>query len=302
MGSRRKDFERRAGFLAFQMAEKSFLKKTTLEAERTGERLGMLVYRLSKKHRRRALSNLKLAMPELSERDRDQLARRIFKHFGRITADFVQSPKRTDAEVLDSAEIIGAEHLDNALSLGRGVILITGHFGNWERAAHCVAAKGYRLSVVARDANDSDLNRHVLRIREAHGVEVLSRGNAARGILSRLKKNEIVAILPDQNSEDMFVPFFGHPCGTVTGPAVIHRRTEAPILMVFSTWVAPGRYRMEVLPPLQALDGFEPIEGMTRAINLALENAIRRTPEQWLWFHNRWKSAAKRGLVELPEV
>ncbi len=297
MPSRRKDLERRAGYLAFVMAEKAFLKKDVASAERTGARMGALAYRLSKKHRNRALSNLALAYPSMSEDERIELAQRCFRHFGRITADFLRSPVRTSQEVLDSSERIGFDNIDEALKHGKGAILVSGHIGNWERATHCVVASGYKLTVVVRDANDSDLNRHVLRIRETHGVEVLSRGNAARGILTKLKQNELVAILPDQNSGDIYVPFFGKPCGTVTGPGAIHARTGCPVLPVYSAWIAPGRYRMSALPPLSPVEGFEPVEGMTRAINDSLEAAIRETPEQWLWFHDRWKSARKAGLL-----
>ncbi len=297
MGSRRKDLEKRAGFIAFRMAEKTFLKKDTISAERTGERLGNLVFRLSKKHRNRALSNLELAFPQMPAAELDALARKVFQHFGRITGDFMKSPGRTDEEVLAHADCHGFEHLDEALAEGKGVILLTGHYGNWERAAHVVAAKGYKLSVVARDANDTDLNRHVLRIRQAHGVEVLSRGNAARAILTKLKKNEVIAILPDQNSGDIFIPFFEKPCGTVTGPASIHQRMGSPMIMFFSQRTGPGEYRMEVHPPLKPVPGFDLVEGMTRAINNALEEQIRRVPEQWLWFHDRWKSARRAGLL-----
>lgn len=293
----RKRLERRAGYFGFRLAERLFLGKDPLRAERAGAKLGNLAYRLSRKHRQRALSNLALALPEIPEAERVELARRCFRHFGRLTADFLKSAVRTDEEVLASCRFEGFDHLDDALAEGKGAILVTGHLGNWERASHCVVARGYKLTVVARDANDGDLDRHVARIRRAHGVEVLSRGAAARGILSRLKKNEVIGILADQNSGDVFVPFFGKPCGTVTGPSSIHLKTGAPILPFVSAWEEPGRYSAQIGAPLVPESGFEPVEGMTRAINRALEAAIRQTPEQWLWFHDRWKSARKAGLL-----
>lgn len=297
MKRRRKELEKRAGFLAFKMAEKAFQRRDTVAAERTGERLGNLVYKLSHKHRNRALTNLELAFPEMSLQDRESLAKRVFQHFGRIMGDFMKSPSRTDEEVLSNATVNGFEHLDAALAAGKGAMLITGHLGNWERAAHIVAARGYKLSVVARDANDTDLNRHVLKIRQAHGVEVLSRGHAARAILKKLKANEIIAILPDQNSGDIFIPFFGKPCGTVTGPSSIFEKTGAPMLLVTTERIAPGQYRLDIHPPLEPVEGYDVVEGMTRAINNALEAQIRRVPDQWLWFHDRWKSARKAGLL-----
>jgi KDO2-lipid IV(A) lauroyltransferase len=297
MSSPRKKFEKRAGFFAFTTLEKAFLKKDPLAAERSGEKIGRIVYRLSKKHRNQALSNLKLAYPELTDEQRIEMAQNCFRHFGRVFADFLRSSARTDQEILTTCPLHGAEHLDAAMAKGTGGILISGHFGNWERAAHRVAAAGYKVTVVARDANDGDLNQAVLRIREKQGVEVLSRGQAARGILKKLKQNEFVAILPDQNSGEPFLPFFGKPAGTVTGPASIHIRTGAPLIPIFCRWVSPNQYRVDLYDPIEAVPGYEPEEAFTRAINNCLESVIREAPEQWLWFHNRWKSARKAGLV-----
>lgn len=297
MATRRKHLEKRAGFFAFSVLEKYFLKKSPEDAERIGGRLGLLFYRLSRKHRKRALSNLALAYPEIPEAERVELARKCCQHFGRTFADFLRSSARSAEEIMRECPLIGKEHLDEALRAGKGAILITGHIGNWERAAHSTAAQGYPLTVIVRDANDGDLNNAVSRIREMHGVGALSRGHAARGILTKLKANEIIAILPDQNSGDIFVPFFGKPCGTVTGPSSINLKTGAPLIPVFCLRTGPNRFEMRINPPIEAVEGYEPVEGMTRAINNALETAIRENPDQWLWFHDRWKSARKAGLL-----
>src|SRR5437870_1546816 len=129
MESRRKELEKRAGFLAFAIAEKAFSRKDPTAAERSGARLGMLFYRLSKKRRETALSNLRLAFPDMPENERIELAKRCFQHFGRITADFLRSGIRTDEEVRKNCPIVDAHHLDDALALGKGAILITGHLG-----------------------------------------------------------------------------------------------------------------------------------------------------------------------------
>ncbi|HVT13950.1 MAG TPA: lysophospholipid acyltransferase family protein [Fimbriimonadaceae bacterium] len=294
---RKKQLEKRLGYLGFAMAEKAFLRKDPIRAERSGMRLGNLTFKVMKKRRNVALANLRLAFPEKTEEERLAIAQECFRHFGRIFADFLRSSQRTDEEMRQTTRLTDMRYFDEALKEGKGAILITGHFGNWERAAHAIVAAGYKVTVVARDANDGDLNQAVMKIREKQGIQVLSRGSAARGIFTKLKKNEIVAILPDQNSSDIFVPFFGRPCGTVTGPAAIHARTGAPIIPFFCKRVGPNQYDARAYPPLKPLEGYEPVEGMTRAINNAIEAAIRETPEQWLWFHDRWKSARKAGLL-----
>jgi len=297
MASRTKKIEQKLGYFLFARFQRSFLHKDQLEAERAGAKLGMLLYRLDKKHRSRALSNLALAFPDIPEERRIELAHNCFQHFGRTFADFLRSPARSPDDVLETCPILDLHYIDDALAKGTGVILVTGHFGNWERVAHTMATKGYKVTVVARDANDTGLNREVMKIREHQGIEVLSRGNAARGILRKLKQNEIVAMLTDQNSGDIFIPFFGKPAGTVTGVSSIHLKTGAPLIPIYCRWLSPGRFEGRILPALKPVPGFEPLEGITRSINLSLEEAIRETPEQWLWFHDRWKSARRAGLL-----
>ncbi|MCO5298141.1 MAG: lysophospholipid acyltransferase family protein [Fimbriimonadaceae bacterium] len=293
-----KKLEGRLGALAFAVGQMWFVRKSPEAAERSGERLGRFFFRTFGKFRERARSNLALALPELDEAERERIAREVFLHFGRVIADFLRTKGRSQQEVMDGyVEIVGMEHLDAASALGKGVVIITGHFGNWERAAAYFSAIGTPLHVVARDADDEQLNAMVGELREAAGLKVLSRGSAMRGILTTLRRNGYVAILPDQNTEESYVPFFGMPAGTVQGPAVIHYRTGAPIIPIYSIWLGPNRYRLEVHSPLAADEGFDEVEGMTRAVNRSIEEAIRRHPEQWLWLHDRWKSARRKGLL-----
>lgn len=294
----RKEVEGRLGALAMARAQRWLLKKPPLGAEAAGERLGRALFRASKKHRERALRNLRLAFPELDEAERLSLAKKVFEHFGRVTADFLVSARRKPEELEASMTVEGIEHLDAALAEGKGVIMITGHFGNWERLAAWLSLHGYKLTVVARDARNPALNQLVKELREHTGTQVIPRGDAARPILERLRRNELVGILPDQNTDEIFVPFFGHPAGTVLGPGVLSERTGAPVVPCWCVWMAPGKYQMIVEPALVA-DADHPVkgEGVIRAINASLESIVRRHPEQWLWFHDRWRSARRAGLL-----
>lgn len=269
------------------------------KAERWGERLGRLAFRLSRKYRERTLSNLDLAFPEKSPAERRDIAIRMFEHFGRGALEFFRADQRTDESVRASVvEVEGLEHLERAHALGKGVLVIGGHFGDWERAAHYAVVCGYRLTVVARDANQPEITEALAELRGASGVELLARGGAARDILRKLKANELVGILPDQNDDEVFVSFFGKPVGTVLGPGVLHVRTGAPVVPLYMVRLGLGRYRMIVEPPLVPdPDAPSPAEGVMRAINRSLEAVVRAHPEQYLWLHDRWKSARKRGLL-----
>jgi KDO2-lipid IV(A) lauroyltransferase len=297
MGSRRRALLNNVGNAVFGRAQRSFETPDVRKAERKGERLGLLLYRLDRKHRERTHANLELAFPDWAPERRETIARDVFKHFGIVTADFMRSPIRTHQEVLDNMEVEGFEHFEAAEALGKGVIAVTAHLGNWERFGHWCTAIGRHISVVARDANDSEIQDRIAKIRENTGIAVLSRGKSAREMLAKLRRKEIIGLLPDQNSGESFVPFFGHPCGTVLGPAVLHQRTGAALLPSYCVRTGPGKYRV-VLRPLVDPDVQEKdAEVITAQLNLVLESVIRDYPEQYLWMHDRWKSARMRGLL-----
>jgi KDO2-lipid IV(A) lauroyltransferase len=265
-------------------------------AERKGERLGALAYRLDRKHRERTQANLRLAFPDWSEAKIQATAKEVFLHFGRITGDFLRSPARTNEEVLAATEVENEEYYWEAVNRGKGILAITGHFGNWERVAQVSMARGRPLAVVARPANDESLENLVLATREATGLKVLRRGDSARAVLRELRDGGAVSILPDQNSDECFVPFFGHPAGCSLGPAVLQQRSGASLFTVFGWRVAPGMYRLR-FQPLINTDGALGPEEVMAAIHRDLEDVIRLAPEQYLWMHDRWKSARRRGLL-----
>jgi KDO2-lipid IV(A) lauroyltransferase len=116
-------------------------------------------------------------------------------------------------------------------------------------------------------------------------------------MLMALRANQCVGILSDQNHDGEYIPFFGHPAGTNVGLGVIHERTGAPVLPGVVWWISPGQYQFHVSPPLQAESGHEKGVGTMIAFHRWLEDRIREHPEQWLWFHDRWRAAKRRGLV-----
>jgi len=209
----------------------------------------------------------------------------------------MRTPLRTKEELLANMEIEGFEHYEAAAAIGKGIIACTAHLGNWERFGHWLIATGRQISVVARDANQGEIQDRVAKIRDLTGVIVLSRGDSARPILVKLKRKEIVGILPDQNSEESFAPFFGKPAGTVLGPAVLHMRTGAVLLPAYCVRVGPGKYRVVLREPIDIDNSMANAEEIMAKLNAVLESVIREYPDQWLWLHDRWKSARKRNLL-----
>ena len=282
------------GLGLIRFGKRQFQIANAEKAERRGVRLTNLLYRLDKKHREQTLANLAIAFPEKSDVERYQMARANYRHLGCIVADFVRAPSLSKEDQAMPEE--GIEHLNRLLGAKKGVLLITPHLGNWERLGAWAQVHGVRVSGVARDANDDELTQEVTKIRGTNGLQILSKGSAARDILTRLKGGEIIAILPDQNGDEVFVPFFGHMAGTTVGPARLHLKTGAPILPTCFLRTGPGKFRVVFREPLEAYEG-EDIEGLTTRVNAEIEAMIRLAPEQYLWMHDRWRNARRKGLL-----
>ncbi|MBS1718796.1 MAG: lysophospholipid acyltransferase family protein [Armatimonadetes bacterium] len=265
-------------------------------AEKFGAGLGNALWPVFRKQRERAIYNMGIAFPELSADEQRALAKKVFRHFGMMAIDFLRAGKRNPEKMLATTEIEGWENVEAAAALGKGILVVTGHLGNWERFGHWGTAKGWPLAVVAREANDAGLNALATQMREQAGLEIISRGDAVRPILKKLKEKGTVAILPDQNSEECYVPFFGKPAGTVMGPAVLHIRTGAPLLPAYYVKVGVGKYRAVILP-MMTPGASKTAEEITADLNLALESVVRRYPDQYLWLHDRWRSARAKGLL-----
>lgn len=283
---------------ALSYFQKKLSKKSPEAAEKWGEGLASIWWTFGGRRRKTAIDNLALAFPEMSLEERTKLAKKVFLHFGRITADFLASSGRPAEELAAEMEVEGRENLDTALAQGKGVLLMTGHFGNWERVSRWTSGMGYKLSVVARDADQAKVNDAVNELRQETGTRVIPRGSAARPILERLRDNEAVGILADQNSKEIFLPFFGHMAGTVLGPGVIAERSKCPVLGVSCVRTGVGHYKVVIGKPLQPLESDGPRgSGMMLAYHAWLEENITKYPDQWLWIHDRWRSARKKGLL-----
>jgi len=259
-----------------------------------GNGLGSLFYACSSRYRKVALANLRAAFAgDKSESEIRKIAKQVYRHFARGAVEFFYllalSPEQIDAMI----DLEGREHLDAALAQGRGCIIITAHYGNWELLARKLVIEGYKVNVIARDSDDPGMTGITTRIRESGGYTVFDKDQPLIGALRALKKNEILGILPDQNeSGGIFVDFFGRPAATATGPAAFSLKSGAPMMPVFAPRKPDGRYKATAYPPIDfAPSGDEQhdIRALTTLMNQAIEREVRSNPSQWLWLHDRWK-------------
>jgi KDO2-lipid IV(A) lauroyltransferase len=261
-----------------------------------GRALGMAAFHGMKRYRLVARANLHRAYGhEWSEARIENVARESFRHLGITLVEFfLRQPRMTGEEIDREIRFEGREHYEAAFERGKGVILITAHYGNWEFMGPRLFRAGYRVSGVSRTADDPGLEQMIASIRTRWGLSQIPRRQAARQGLAALRRNEILAILLDQNTAEggVFVPFFGYPASTATGPAVFALKTGAAIVPTFCIREADGTHRMKAWPPIiptSTGDRAADVLRLTAEITQSIEVQIRERPELWCWLHNRWK-------------
>ncbi len=241
--------------------------------------------------RRVAMRNLGLAMPEKSESERRRIADGAFDSIGRLLAYFAKLPDIKRDGLSRWIRFEGYEHFEEAQRQGRGVLLATGHLGNWELSAVAHALHGDSMHVVARPLDNPWIDGLVERRRTVSGNRVIEKRDAARAILKALAANEAVGILIDQNAsldEGVFVDFFGLPACAGTAFTRIAARTGAAVVPGFALWSQEERRYVLRYYPRVEITGVA--EEDTARLHKRLEEIIRQYPDQWLWIHRRWKT------------
>ena len=227
----------------------------------------------------------------LSPRSLHALARENFLNFAKYLVDFFHfmdiDPARLN-RLIEPTELWST--LDALRARGKGVIILSAHMGNWELGVAWLAARGYPVHAVALQHPDPKVNNLYWRQRAARGLSVIPMGRAARGCLTALRRNEIIALVGDRDfsvSTATF-EFFGKPARLPAGPAKLALATGAPILPTFMVRVAGERFRYVVGDPIFADPTQDTVETVMRRIAHALEQVILQHSEQWFLFHNPW--------------
>lgn len=236
---------------------------------------------------RRADANLALAYPEWSRRQRRKTIRALSRHLGATFAEFLWLPNVDAKRLAATTTYEGMEHVTQRKG---GMIAITAHSGNWEWAAHAIGAIA-PVTTMQRARNEEDINRLIVRMRARSNVRAIDRGSTAgsREMIRALRDGHLLAFLIDQNirAESVKVPFFGRPALTPVGPARLAIRAGVPVVCIFDER-RNGKHVVRILPPIETSKDDDPI-ALTAKITAIIEEEIRRAPEQWVWFHDRWR-------------
>ena len=259
-----------------------------------GNAVGAVLYRLLRPRREIAMANLAATLGDrFDERERRRIVSFSVRSMAKTMLELLKAPWMREEQMERFAPARGVEHLTRAVEAGNGVIVITGHFGNWELLAATIARLGYRLSVIARDANDPDTADIINRSRERAGEAVLPR-ESVREMLRILRDGDLLGILPDQHADrgGVWLDFMGRPACTATGPATLAQRTGAAIVPGFARRTEDDTLDVYFLPAIEMPDTGDrerDIREGTQRVNDVLGEQIALHPEQWVWMHRRWR-------------
>ncbi|RJO65114.1 MAG: hypothetical protein C4540_02200 [Candidatus Omnitrophota bacterium] len=260
--------------------------------------VGGLGYSFASKQRKIALEGLALAFGEgKSTRQVEKIAKDCFIGIAKSGIELVYLPDKPEL-VASRVRLEGREHLEKALSKGKGVILVSAHFGNFPLMLLRLSLEGYKTGAIMRPMKDNRVEKFFMRMRDEYKIKTIysiPRKACVLNSLKSLRANELLFIPLDQNfgTGGVFVNFFGRKAATATGPIVLAQRTQAAVVPCFIIREKDDSHRIIFEPPLELTQKANDQEPMTlhiQRITDIIESYIRQYPAEWGWIHRRWKS------------
>jgi KDO2-lipid IV(A) lauroyltransferase len=262
--------------------------------------LAQLVYWFDRRHRLVAADNLRHAFPELPEEQIDPLVRATYRHFIALVMVIIHLPRRFHVYSWKNyLEMTGERYLAAALLSGRPLLLVTGHFGNWEMGGYTLGLFGFKTYAIARTLDNPYLDRFLKTFRRRTGQEILAKQGDFDRMEHLLRSDGVLATLGDQDAgqRGLYATFFNRPASTHKAIALMALRYEAPMVVAGIVHVGePMRHRLiiqDLILPEEYAGQPDAIRRMTQRFTTALETLVRQYPEQYLWLHRRWKHQPK---------
>ena len=243
------------------------------------------------------ISSLTKSFPEKNQKEVLKIAKDVYKQFVITMVEIIYFPKMSRKELKSFVNFENIYLVEEALKKGKGAIMLSAHYGNWELLAISFAQR-YPLSVVVAQQENLLVDKMIDDIRSGKGYNTIYKDKAPIGVLRALRKNEFVAILADQDagSQGVFVTYFFQKASTAKGPAVFALRAQCPIIVSFCIRQPDGRYfaTFEEIELPEDIDNEKNIEIIMTKYSRLLEKNVRAHPSYWFWFHRRWKTKEKK--------
>ncbi|MFC1666783.1 ELM1/GtrOC1 family putative glycosyltransferase [Candidatus Omnitrophota bacterium] len=270
---------------------------------RLGGGLALLV---NSKRRSIAYANLKSAFPEKNTSEIKKILKSHFKSLGMSIVELLRLPVMGKRYLDRHVTVSGLEKIKKELDKGKGVILLSAHFGNWEVSSLAVNVRGHKMSVFVREQKYTRLNNLLNKYREMAGSKVITKGFSVREIVRTLNNNGIIAMLGDQDAgaNGVFIDFLNRPASMAQGVASFALKTKASILPTFTRRTDYSKHILEIGDTVEIIntgDKEKDVKANLKNITGVVEDYIKRFPDQWLWSHKRWKTTPQRTVLVLSD-
>lgn len=260
--------------------------------------LGILAHTFSGRTKRLMIEHLSVAFPEKSASEIRRLTRNTFRMLGKNAGEILRASKISSLDQLNRILIThGYENFEAANRKGKGVIFLTCHLGAFDLQVTNMALRGLNPNIIGTPLKDERLNELLWKYRNQHGAVAIARGRETFRMIKVLKSGGSVALLIDQDTKvkSVFVDFFGKPASTPVGATVLAMKTGAAIIPTYVHLGSDGMQHMHILPEVHLRiteDEEDDIVFNTQLLTTMIEGWIREYPEQWVWMHERWRTAS----------
>ena len=288
-------FAHRAEYAAIRGAVAAMERLSFRRAGAIGERIGRFGYRPLGIRRSVVERQLSAAFPHLDSGEIERIARAAYANLGRTSVETAILPSYSPQQIIELfQEVNGWSIVEDLVSRDRGLIVVTGHLGNWELGGAYLAARGLPVDAVARHMANPLFDRYLTATRQRIGMSVVHDEDAVRRVPRALRAGRAVAFLVDQGAVGLastWVPFFGRYAKTPRGPAVFALRLGTPIVFGAAVRLPSGGFQLnfEHVESHDTGDREADVDRIVAEYTAVLERWIRRAPEQYFWHHRRWK-------------
>jgi KDO2-lipid IV(A) lauroyltransferase len=268
--------------------------------------LGDLFYIFDKRHRDRVMGNLKRSFPDMSDERCAQVARQSVQHLFMLGVDILFTTRLV--HVTTFTQYVELDNFSQVLRLllskDQGLIMLTGHYGNWEILGYVLATLGFDTTSVARPLDNRYINHWVLSVRERMGQRIIDKRGATKEVTELLARQGTVGFIADQNAgpKGIFVDFFGRKASTYKSIGLLAMEYNVPVVIGYARRIGHRfRFRVGVTDIIWPEDWKlqdNPLHYITQRYTAGIEKFVREEPGQYLWVHRRWKS---RPRGEAPE-
>jgi len=248
--------------------------------------LASLLFKSKQLRSKQAQKNLRKAFPYWSEKKILYILKKTYVFFTNNFVEFIATPKSWNGIEIS---VSGKNILESSLKKNRGVIFISGHFGAWEILGKWLGENTDLFVGIALRQKNRGANKFFHEQREIPGTKQIYKKESLDKAYQVLKKNGILGLVSDQDAKKkgVFVNFFGYSASTPKGAALFHLNTHAPIVLGVCVKTGFKQYEIKLMPVPTISKS---IEGITQSYTTKLEECIKKYPEQYFWFHRRWKT------------